>query len=271
MPELPEVETTLQGVAPYLRDQVVSRLVVRDRRLRWPVPPGIESKVAGQRIRFLERRGKYILIGLDRGGLLVHLGMSGSMRVLPERAAPSIHDHFDIETGAGVIIRYRDPRRFGCLLWHGSDIRQHKRLRKLGVEPLEANFNGEMLYHASRSRKVAVKNLIMNGEIVVGVGNIYASEALFDAAIHPHRRCDRIARLRYDRLAGSIRSVLARAINEGGTTLRDFVAADGTPGYFEQQLLVYGREDLPCPQCGTPVKRTVISQRATYYCGQCQR
>ena len=271
MPELPEVETTLNGIAPYLSGQTLTAIRVRDRRLRWPVTRGLEQKAAGQKIRFLERRGKYILLGLEHGGLLIHLGMSGSMRVLPEPVPPQVHDHFDLETSAGQVVRYRDPRRFGCLLWHPGDVRKHPRLENLGVEPLDSSFNGKVLHEASRSRRVAVKNLIMNGEVVVGVGNIYASESLFDAGIHPRRSCYRISLARYERLSQSIRKILANAIRQGGTTLRDFVRADGRPGYFEQRLLVYGREGLPCDRCGRHIRKTVIGQRASYYCPGCQR
>jgi len=270
MPELPEVETTLNGIAPYLRGQTIATLKVRQRRLRWPVPRGLENNVAGQSVQYLRRRGKYILVGLERGGLLIHLGMSGSLRVLPEFTPPGPHDHFDIITGVGRVIRYRDPRRFGCLLWHPKDINQHPRLGHLGIEPLESGFSGEILYQAARKRRVAVKNLIMNGQIVVGVGNIYASESLFDAGIHPHRGCHRIAASRYQALALSIRKILQQAIRQGGTTLRDFVRVDGEPGYFEQELMVYGRQGEPCSRCGGEIRKTVTAQRATYYCPVCQ-
>lgn len=270
MPELPEVETTLQGIAPFLEDKILQRLEVRDRRLRWPVPRGLESKVGGQKVCALSRRGKYILLELERGGLLIHLGMSGSIRVVSKNDPPQKHDHFDLQVKSGRIIRYRDPRRFGCLLWHPQDIRQHVRLKGLGVEPLSAEFTGRTLYDASRKRKIPVKSLIMNGGIVVGAGNIYASESLFDSAIHPHRRCDRISAARYEDLALSIKKILANAIAQGGTTLKDFVGADGAPGYFEQKLMVYGREGESCFVCGGEIRRVVTAQRATYYCASCQ-
>lgn len=273
MPELPEVETTLNGIAPFLSQQKLTKLVVRDRRLRWRVPSGLESKVAGQAVRYLERRGKYILIGLERGGLLIHFGMSGSIRVLPEHVstAPERHDHFDLETSAGRIIRYRDPRRFGCLLWHPQDIRRHLRLQHLGVEPLAQEFDGAILKQAARRRRVPVKTLIMNAGIVVGVGNIYASESLFDAGIHPHRGCHRISGQRYQLLADSIKKILRRAIADGGTTLRDFVRADGSRGYFAQQLLVYGRAGQNCRRCDAVIRKQVMAQRATYFCPECQQ
>ncbi len=260
----------MKGIAPYLEGQTLKRLEVRNGRLRWPIPRGLSSKVAGQRIQFLERRGKYILIHLDQGGLLIHLGMSGSMRVVTPETRPEKHDHFDLETTVGKIVRYRDPRRFGCLLWHQTDIRNHPRLDNLGAEPLSENFTGQTLFDASRTRRVPVKSLVMNGEIVVGAGNIYASESLFDAAIHPHRRCDRIAMVRYERLASSIKKILKKAIKQGGTTLKDFAGVDGSPGYFEQELMVYGRQGAPCVRCGEEIRRVVTAQRATYYCPSCQ-
>jgi len=270
MPELPEVETTLQGIAPFLDGKILQCLEVRNRRLRWPVPRGLEAKVGGQKVRSLSRRGKYILIELERGGLLIHLGMSGSIRVVNKNDSPEKHDHFDLYVKSGQVIRYRDPRRFGCLLWHPQDIHQHIRLKNLGVEPLSPEFTGEILHSASKKRKVPVKSLIMDGSIVVGAGNIYASESLFDSAIHPHRRCDRISAARYDDLAESIKKILARAIAKGGTTLKDFVGVDGAPGYFEQKLMVYGREGEPCLVCGGEIRRVVTAQRATYYCASCQ-
>ncbi len=271
MPELPEVETTLNGIAPHLKDQEIARLVVRERRLRWPVVRGLEAKVSGQKILFLDRRGKYILIGLEQGGLLIHLGMSGSIRVLNQPESAQVHDHFDLETVAGKIIRYRDPRRFGCLLWHPKNIRNHLRLRNLGVEPLTEDFTGEVLRMGAGGRTTAIKNLVMNGEVVVGVGNIYAAESLFDAGIHPHRSCQRISKVRYQRLAQSIRKILSSAINQGGTTLKDFSGVNGQPGYFEQQLMVYGREGGSCLRCPGVIRKTITGQRATYYCPRCQK
>ena len=216
------------------------------------------------------RRGKYILIGLDRGGVLIHLGMSGSIRVLKEVPAPSAHDHFDLYSSSGHLIRYRDPRRFGCLLWHPTNIHAHPRLKSLGVEPLESEFDGQLLYRVAKQRRVPVKTLIMDGQVVVGVGNIYASESLFDAGIHPLRLCHRIAAKRYQRLALSIRKILREAIAKGGTTLKDFVNIEGNPGYFEQKLSVYGREHAACCRCHTLIRKVVVGQRSTYYCPKCQ-
>lgn len=260
----------MNGIAPYLGGQTVNNLTVRERRLRWPIPANLERKVQGQVVRQLSRRGKYILLELERGGMLLHLGMSGSLRVLQEPTPPEAHDHFDIETAAGNVIRYRDPRRFGCLLWHPRDIRQHPRLAGLGMEPLSDGFTAGFLLAVAKSRRVSIKSLIMNGAVVVGVGNIYAAESLFDAGIHPHRMCNRIARHRLEQLVGSIRRILYKAIRQGGTTLRDFAGADGRPGYFEQELLVYGREGKACVRCGGTVRKVITAQRATYYCPSCQ-
>ena len=271
MPELPEVETTVNGIRPYLQDHIIAKLLIRERRLRWPVEPSLEEKVEGERILRLYRRGKYIAIELARGGMIINLGMSGSMRVLLEPAPPQKHDHFDIVNQHGQVIRYRDPRKFGCLLYSEGEIYNHPRLVGLGVEPLTDEFDGSLLYLKSRTRNVAVKTFIMDAAIVVGVGNIYASEALFLSGIHPLRKCSRISRPRYNMLAGSIRDVLEKAIAKGGTTLQDFVGVDGSPGYFEQKLRVYGRQGKPCYRCSMVIKKRVIGQRSTYYCSACQR
>ncbi len=270
MPELPEVETTVNGIRPYLEGQTLARLVVRERRLRWLIPVGLEQSVSGKKMAKIERKGKYILIHLDVGGLIIHLGMSGSMRVLRLPMVASKHDHFDLINESGQIIRYRDPRKFGCLLY-ALNLYSHPRLQALGVEPLTRDFSGNLLYRLAKTKKVPVKTLIMDGRIVVGVGNIYASEALFDAGVHPLRKCCRISLLRYTRLVASIQKILQQAIKKGGTTLQDFVGADGMPGYFEQKLTVYGREGAHCRRCRSPIKRMVIAQRATFYCPKCQR
>lgn len=269
MPELPEVETTLRGIEPWLRDAVIGQVVVREPRLRWPVPPEVRG-AAGQAVRGLQRRGKYILINLERGSLLLHLGMSGSLRVLTEASAPGKHDHFDIELD-GCTIRYNDPRRFGTLLWLEPPPGRHPLLASLGPEPLSGAFDGDYLYGRSRGRKLAVKNFIMDGRVVVGVGNIYASEALYMAGIHPLRAAGRVSLARYRGLAESITDVLQRAIRQGGTTLRDFSGAGGLPGYFAQDLLVYARAGQSCFQCAGEIRQKVIGQRASYYCAVCQR
>ena len=271
MPELPEVETTLNGLRPWLLGARIARLVVRERRLRWPIEARLENKLRGRTVAAMRRRGKYLLIDLDRGGLLIHLGMSGSFRVLSEDAAAGSHDHYDLVSDRGPIIRYRDPRRFGALLWTAGDPMAHPRVRTLGVEPLEASLSGAYLRHAAAGRKLAVKGLLMDGRVVAGVGNIYASEALFDAGIHPLRGCHRVSEARYGRLVKSMRKILKRAIRQGGSTIRDFAGADGRPGYFEQQLRVYGREGEPCRRCGARIRNLVIGQRSTFYCPGCQR
>jgi len=270
MPELPEVETTLRGIEPYLLNQRVARVIVRDPRLRWPVPADVVN-AEGQQFVSVQRRGKYLLLKLRQGGLLIHLGMSGSLRILQEPAAPQKHDHIDVELQNGVCLRFNDPRRFGAFLWVDGEMQLHELLRDLGPEPLSYEFTADYLYQRSRGRNLAIKNFIMNGHIVVGVGNIYASEALFMAGIHPQRAAGRVSRQRYDGLVAAIRDVLARAIRRGGTTLRDFVNSDGAPGYFAQELLVYDRAGSDCFQCGTTIKQKVIGQRSSYYCPACQR
>ena len=271
MPELPEVETTLRGIQPYLLGKKLSGLVVRDRRLRWPIPKNLEDSLSCKVVTQLYRRGKYIIIKVSGGSSLIHLGMSGSMRVILNQEPPEKHDHFDLITEDGPIIRYRDPRRFGCLLWTTGNPHNHPRLEGLGLEPLTSDFNGEVLYNASRSRKQAVKNLIMDGRIVVGVGNIYASEALYKSGIHPARACNRISLQRYENLSQNIKMTLSEAIRQGGTTLQDFIQVDGRAGYFEQSLSVYGRAGEPCLHCGTAIKCQFIGQRSTFYCTKCQR
>lgn len=270
MPELPEVETTMRGIAPHMQNQQIDHIVIRDRRLRWPIPTDI-NRAETQTVSGLRRRGKYLLIDLQQGGLIIHLGMSGSLRVLDEPRAAGKHDHFDIELGNGVCIRYNDPRRFGAFLWAQDSADTHPLLARLGPEPLSNAFTADHLYQQSRGRKVAVKNFIMNGHVVVGVGNIYASEALFMAGIHPSRAAGRVSLIRYQGLVEAIRDVLSRAIERGGTTLRDFVNSDGAPGYFAQELLVYDRAKSDCFQCGKPIQQKVIGQRSSYFCRVCQR
>ena len=269
MPELPEVETSRRGIAPYLEGQRIDRVVIRDRRLRWPVAPDIEARLAGTTIDSVGRRAKYLLLNTGTGSAIIHLGMSGSVFIV-ERCTPAmLHEHFDFELGSGEALRFRDPRRFGSLHW-ADDPLQHWLLRDLGPEPLGETFSGDWLWQKSRGRKVAVKPFIMNAAIVVGVGNIYASESLFLAGINPKRAAGRVSRERYERLAAAIRQVLGKAIDAGGTTLRDFYGGNGEPGYFRHELTVYDREDKPCVRCGTPVTAMVQGQRRTYYCKRCQ-
>jgi formamidopyrimidine-DNA glycosylase len=270
MPELPEVETTLRGIKPYLLSQHIAHVVVRDPRLRWPVTAEVK-KAEGQKVTSLDRRGKYLLLSLEQGGLIIHLGMSGSLRILEEFNTPDKHDHVDIQLQNGVCLRFNDPRRFGAFLWSDDVFESHQLLRDLGPEPLSAEFTADYMYTCSRGRKLAIKNFIMNGHVVVGVGNIYASEALFMAGIHPQRAAGRVSLQRYTGLVVAIRDVLERAIQQGGTTLRDFVSSDGAPGYFARELLVYDRAGNDCFQCGAPIKQKVIGQRSSYYCPACQR
>lgn len=270
MPELPEVETTRRGVEPWSVGQQVVRVEVREPRLRWPVPGDLPLRLQGRMINAVERRAKYLLFHTAGGSLLVHLGMSGSLRVIRDASPARRHDHVDIVLASGDRLRFNDPRRFGCMLWlaPGED---HPLLRHLGPEPLLAAFSGELLYRRSRGRRSAVKSFIMDGRIVVGVGNIYANEALFLAGIDPRRAAGRISLARYEGLALHIKQVLAAAISQGGTTLRDFVGGDGKPGYFAQQLFVYGRGGQPCPRCAGILRESRLGQRSTVYCVACQR
>jgi formamidopyrimidine-DNA glycosylase len=270
MPELPEVETTRRGLAPHVVGRTIARIEVRDPRLRWPVASELPRALAATRIDAVERRAKYLLFATSAGTLLVHLGMSGSLRYLPAPMAPSLHDHIDVHFDGGGTLRFNDPRRFGSFMLTTTPSK-HPLLKDLGPEPLGAEFHAEYLWSASRNRRVAIKQHLMNGRVVVGVGNIYASEALFRAGIHPRRTAGRIARARFEPLVASVRDVLRDAIDEGGTTLRNFVGGDGRPGYFRGSLRVYERDGQPCITCGTEIERRVLGQRATYYCPRCQR
>ena len=246
-------------------------MIVRERRLRWPIAANFEKAIRHQTVRRIDRRAKYILITLDTGTLIMHLGMSGSLRMLAAAVPPRTHDHWDIVLDTGQVLRFHDPRRFGSLHWTPGDPLEHPLLAKLGPEPLSADFDGEYLYRATRKRSVAIKHLIMNSHVVVGVGNIYANEALFRAGISPRRAAGRITRAQAQALAGAIKSVLEEAIEIGGTTLRDYVNASGTPGYFKQKLFVYERAKQPCRVCKTPIKQVAQGQRSTYWCATCQR
>lgn len=270
MPELPEVETTRLGIAPHLLGRRVAKLVIRQPRLRWPIPTSLIASLPGQRIASIERRAKYLLVHTGTGSALLHLGMSGSLRVLDRDTAPGKHDHYDWLLDSGRMLRFTDPRRFGSLLWQpiGST---HELLAHLGPEPLGDSFDGDHLWRLSRGRSSAVKTFIMDQAIVVGVGNIYAAEALFAAGIDPRRKAGSVSRERYARLAGAIRRILDHAITRGGTTLRDFISPDGVPGYFEQELFVYGRVGEPCRNCGSPIRSISLGQRSTFYCPRCQR
>ena len=269
MPELPEVETSRRGIEPWIVDTSITKVIVRDRRLRWPVAANMERNLLGQKIHSVERRAKYLLINTCNGTAILHLGMTGSVFIVDRESPAGIHDHVDVELDSGKALRFRDPRRFGSLHWCKEPLK-HPLLAKLGPEPLGDEFDGEYLWRKSRGRKVSVKQFIMNAQIVVGVGNIYASESLFLSGINPKRAAGRIARHRYDALADAVRDVLSRAISAGGTTLRDFYGGDGEPGYFRQQLEVYGREGEHCRSCNTVIKAIVQGQRSTYYCSSCQ-
>lgn len=275
MPELPEVETTRRGIAPHLVGRRIVSVTLRRADLRWPIPREISELLPGQRIEAIERRAKYILLETQAGSAILHLGMSGVLRVLPPDIAPGAHDHVDILVDAAKgkparILRFTDPRRFGCLLWQPLGT-THELLAGLGPEPLTDAFDGDLLWQRSRGRKAAVKLFLMDNAIVVGVGNIYASEALFAAGIDPRKPAGSISRARYQRLAAEVKRILAWAIERGGTTLRDFLNPDGAPGYFFRELFVYGRAGEPCKVCGTPIRQQAIGQRSTFWCPACQK
>lgn len=270
MPELPEVETTRRGIAPHVIGKRITRVVVREPRLRWPVPDELSQLLTGERFSGIDRRAKYLLFKGTKGRLMIHLGMSGSLRISAMSSPPRKHDHIDIEFTDSTLLRYHDPRRFGSVFWLDGNT-GHQLIDDLGPEPLARDFDGDYLYEKSRGRKVAVKLFIMNSRIVVGVGNIYANEALYLAGIRPDRSAGRISRERYAKLALQIKKVLDRAIESGGTTLRDFVKEDGSPGYFKQQLFVYDRGGQACHQCGRHLAEVRLSDRTTVFCRSCQR
>ncbi len=275
MPELPEVETTRRGIAPHVEGREIGEVIVRQPRLRVPVPGDLAERLVGARIGTLARRAKYLLLPLSGGEvagatLLWHLGMSGSLRIARLGELPRKHDHLDLVLDDGAILRYHDPRRFGFVDWLAGCPEQDSRLAHLGPEPLSAAFDGERLYRLSRGRRVAVKPFLMDNTVVVGVGNIYASEALFMAGIDPRRGAGRISAERYACLAAAAKEVLAAAITQGGTTLRDFVGGTGEPGYFKQRLNVYGRHGQPCRRCGAELRLITLGQRASVYCPYCQ-
>jgi formamidopyrimidine-DNA glycosylase len=271
VPELPEVETTRRGIEPHVAGRRIAALEVHEHRLRWPVARHIAAAVAGQRVHAVERRAKYLLLRLERGTLMLHLGMSGSLRVL-ERGTPRVaHDHVDLVLEGGKVVRFNDPRRFGSLTLIEGELEQEPLLKHLAPEPLEPGFDGDYLFRITRRRRVAIKLLVMNGRLVTGVGNIYASEALFRARIRPKRAAKGLTRAECGALATAIRAVLSMAIRFGGTTLRDYVRADGAPGYFKRKLDVYERAGEPCRRCRTPIRQLTQGQRSTYYCPTCQK
>ena len=270
MPELPEVETTRRGIEPHITGKKVREVNIRDARLRWPVPKDLRKQICDKKLLSVTRRGKYLLFNFQHGTMLLHLGMSGSLRIDKPTTPCRKHDHVEIIFDKRTTLRLHDPRRFGSVHWTSDDPLQHPLLKNLGPEPLSRDFNADYLFSQSRKRKVAIKLFIMNSHVVVGVGNIYANEALFLAGIHPKRLAGNISRERYALLVSAIKKVLRRSIKQGGTTLRDFLNSDGQPGYFKQQLHVYDRKGEPCKQCGTPIKQFVQGQRSTFYCAHCQ-
>jgi len=271
MPELPEVETTRRGIEPHAVGRRIVALNIHEPRLRWPVQDDLPARVAGHRILHAKRRAKYLLIELETGTLLLHLGMSGSLRVLPASTPRLTHDHFDLLLDSGNTLRFNDPRRFGSLHYTDQDPSDHPLLAKLAPEPFDDAFNADYLWKITRRRKVAIKQLLMNSRLVVGVGNIYANEALFRAKVRPRRQARSLTRSELTKLTRAVRSILAMAIKVGGTTLRDYVGADGNPGYFKQKLYVYERAGERCRICRTPIRQLTQGQRSTYYCPTCQK
>jgi formamidopyrimidine-DNA glycosylase len=270
VPELPEVETTRRGLAPHLEGKRIAEVVVRDRRLRWPIPRDLSKKSVGCTVRSIERRGKYLLVDCGSGWMILHLGMSGSLRVLPRDTPAGKHDHFDLVMDSGMMARLTDPRRFGAVLWRARDPHGHPLLANLGPEPLGPDFDAAALHARLQGRSTAIKTAIMDSRIVVGVGNIYASESLFRAAINPKTASGRVSLQRCARLVRAIRETLVAAIEAGGSSLRDFVNAEGQAGYFQQTYFVYSRNGEPCRVCGTAIKSLRQGQRATFYCPRCQ-
>jgi len=271
LPELPEVETTRRGIEPHIENNKVSKVILRRKTLRWPITPALSKDLPGETIQSVSRRGKYLLLATQKGCLLIHLGMSGSLRIVESSRAAAKHDHVDVVFANNKVLRYTDPRRFGCILWETEPIEAHPLLASLGPEPLEDNFHTDYLFKKSRRRNVVVKTFIMDSKVVVGVGNIYANESLFLAGISPKRSAGKISKPRYEKLVECIQQVLQQAIDVGGTTLKDFTGSDGEPGYFAQSLHVYGRRGEPCHGCNGTLKEIRQGQRSTVYCPQCQK
>jgi len=271
MPELPEVETVRRGITPHIQGENVTEVIIRHPTLRWPIPGELTHKLPGQPLQNIQRRAKYLLLSFPSGTLILHLGMSGSLRILPKESAVEKHDHFDLVMANGLCLRLNDPRRFGAVLWSDDAIQTHPLIKALGPEPLSDDFDGALLYQKSRKRNIAIKQFLMDNKVVVGVGNIYANESLFLSGIDPRRKAGSISSTRYQRLAEIVKQVLAEAIKQGGTTLKDFTQSDGKPGYFQQQLRVYGRAGEACPTCGKGIKQITQGQRSSFYCAHCQR
>ena len=271
MPELPEVETTRRGIAPYLEGQRVSRVIVRERRLRWPIPEDLDIQLSGQRIECVERRAKYLLIKAETGSLISHLGMSGSLRLVEAGLPAAKHEHVDIELESGLALRYTDPRRFGALLWSAEPL-SHVLLSRLGPEPLTDLFDGERLFQLSRGRAMAVKPFIMDNAVVVGVGNIYADETLWRAKVYPEAITSELSPKKIATIIDYATEVMSEAIKQGGTSFDDlYINVNGESGFFEQSLAAYGQEDEPCPRCGTPIKRITFGARSSHFCPRCQK
>jgi formamidopyrimidine-DNA glycosylase len=271
LPELPEVETTRRGIEPHIENNKVSKVILRRKTLRWPITPALSKDLPGETIKSVSRRGKYLLLATKKGCVLIHLGMSGSLRIVDTNRAAAKHDHVDIVFANSKVLRYTDPRRFGCILWDTESIESHPLLISLGPEPLSEEFHTDYLFQKSRTRTVAVKTFIMDSKVVVGVGNIYANESLFLAGINPKRNAGKISKPRYEKLVECIQQVLQQAIDVGGTSLKDFTGSDGEPGYFAQSLHVYGRKGEPCYVCEGTLKEIRQGQRSTVYCSQCQK
>ncbi len=270
MPELPEVETTRRGLAPHLEGQRVVKALIRNRSLRWPIPRNLAARVAGRTVRTVGRRGKYLLLDFGNGWMILHLGMSGSLQVVPASTPAGKHDHFELVLASGVVARLTDPRRFGAVLWHAGDPHRHALIAKLAPEPLGEAFDAAWLHSHTRGRSASIKTVIMDSHIVVGVGNIYASESLFRAGIHPGLAAGRMSMLRCEKLVACIRETLTAAIDAGGSSLRDYVGAEGRPGYFQQSYFVYGRQGQDCRVCGTAIRALRQGQRSTFFCPACQ-
>lgn len=271
MPELPEVETTRRGIEPLVKDKRIRRVLIRNASLRWPVSAALPDVLAGQRVLGVGRRSKYLLLQMDQGSLIIHLGMTGHLRLIAAMAERRKHDHVEICFEDDTCLCYNDSRRFGAVFWTNDDPLRHERLYNLGPEPLGEKFTGTLLYAQSRGRKIAVKPFLMDARVVVGVGNIYASEALFRAGIDPRQPAGKVGRKAFAKLVAAVKQVLREAIAAGGTTIRDFADSDGRPGYFRQELRVYGRSEQPCVTCNEPIRQIRLGQRATYFCPHCQK
>ena len=271
MPELPEVETTLRGIEPHIVGETVNKVTIRTDKLRWPIPTEIKRLLKGKEILSVERRAKYIFINTDIGSLIIHLGMTGSLRVIDRNTPIQKHEHIDVLFNNGQVMRYKDARKFGCFLWTKDSPHQHNLITRLGPEPLSKAFNADYLFQTCRNKKVAIKAHIMNQKHVVGIGNIYASEALFKSGISPTKAAHRVSKAKLELLVRESKKTLKAAIKQGGTTLQDYINPDGAPGYFAIKLKVYGKEGEPCPNCAKPIKSKVIGQRNSFYCSGCQK